>query len=142
MMVRRVRWFVRAFGVVAACLLLPTADITPTSAQTAARLVVAKYWKCVLDHAASYQELPSEPVIIFLSLCPATQPSAEDLARLASNLGDVPEFAKSKISNTLVMSKATFGCVLRHASEIARSAGQDPNMGELILLDVDSCREK
>jgi hypothetical protein len=117
-------------------------DNTCAVAQTPPRLVVAKYWNCVLDHAASYRELSVEPVIIFLSLCPTAQPSAEDLAKLASNLGDVPEFAKSKLSNTLVMSKATLDCVLRRSSQIAKSAGQDREWGELITLDVDACRDK
>lgn len=135
----RMRNFLLAIG---GLIFAASIDNNCAVAQTPPRLVVAKYWNCVLDHAASYRELSAEPVIIFLSLCPTTQPGAEDLAKLASNLGDVPEFAKSKLSNTLVMSKATFDCVLRRSAQIAKSAGQDPDWGDLITLDVDACRNK
>ena len=140
MILRRLKGF--SFGI-AGLAFIGAIDEIGANAQAGPRIVVAKFWNCVLDHASSYRELTDERIIvIYLPLCPTVRPSVTELAGLASNLSDVPEFTKSNISNVLIIPKAKFDCVLTRSSQIAKFAGKDPELGDLLQLDVDACKER
>jgi len=72
-----VRWLSRAsFALLV--LVLHSLDL---HAQSATRVVVAKYWNCMIEHAAAYGAATSDPVIIFLSLCPTVRRATATFVR-------------------------------------------------------------
>jgi hypothetical protein len=118
--------------------LLAEGDIHIVFAADTARLVYAKNWKCLLDNIESYRTLASEPIIVYLALCPKVNPTVEGFAGSATNMGALPSVRVAQISNVLVLTKRELSCIFTSGARIACASKVNPNE-ELLELDFSKC---
>jgi hypothetical protein len=94
----------------------------------------------------AYRVLAKDPVMVFLELCPRVNPTAADLAAMATNaLPSIPIRSQaSDFKRVLVLRHRELDCLKRHGRDLLRpvaSDGAETRAGqrELVRLDLSAC---
>src|SRR5271157_2354251 len=110
------------------------------SAQEAAdHLFVKDQLKCVIDHIDKYESSPSDPVIIFLEICPDLSISAAKLATMTRY--ELPTvigtpYAPGNPERHLSIKKADLKCLLQYRPLV------ESNDGSMVRLPGMLCGQK
>lgn len=103
-----------------------------STAQETGYLVERKHLKCVIDNLAKYEAEQTDPVFIFLEICPELRITAELLERLIRNeLPDIRSrrYKAGEPERVLPLTKAELKCISKYrelADDVSRSLIQLP----------------